>query len=148
MLIGLGNPLMSDEGIGVRLVAELEAHCQIPSDLQMLDLGTGGMGVLHAIAKRDKAIFVDSALMGEEPGTVRRFSPDEVVSHKLLPRLSLHEGDLLQTLELARRLGDCPDEIVIFGVEPVSVAPGLELSPCLESRLGEYLRLLMKECSG
>ena len=144
MLIGLGNPLMSDEGIGVRLIAELEASQSLPAGVDVLDLGTAGLGVLHAIAGRHKAIFVDCALMGERPGTMRRFTPQEVLSQKVQTRLSLHEGDLLHTLELARRLGDCPEQIAIFGVEPASLEPGMELSPSLESRLGHYLDRLVK----
>ena len=145
VLIGLGNPLMSDEGVGARLVAEIENRCLAPPGVEVLDLGTSGIGVLHAIAGRNKVLFVDCALMGEESGVMRRFTPEEAVSQKVQTGLSLHEGDLLQTLALARRLGECPSEIVIFGVEPASVAPGLELSSCLESRLDQYLEMLAKE---
>lgn len=145
VLIGLGNPLMSDEGIGVRLIAEIEAKQHIPAGVETLDLGTAGMGVLHAITGRRKAVLVDCALMGEPPGTMRRFTPEEVITRKVQTRLSLHEGDLLHTLELARRLGDCPKEIIIFGIEPDSLQPGLELSPTLELRLEEYLGLLLRE---
>jgi len=145
VLIGLGNPLMSDEGIGVRLIAEIESRQLIPAGVETLDLGTAGIGVLHAITGRRKAVFVDCALMGEQPGTMRRFTPEEVITRKVQTRLSLHEGDLLHTLELARTLGDCPEEIMIFGIEPDSLQPGLELSPTLESRLDEYLDLLLRE---
>ncbi|HEC17629.1 MAG TPA: hydrogenase maturation protease [Sedimenticola sp.] len=145
VLVGLGNPLMSDEGIGVRLAAEMESRRLAPPGVDVLDLGTAGLGVLHAIRGQQKAVFVDCALMGSEPGTMRRFTPEEVVSQKVRTGLSLHEGDLLQTLELARRLGECPGEIVIFGVEPASLAPGLELSPRLQSRLDQYLEILAEE---
>jgi len=145
LLIGLGNPLMSDEGIGVRLVAEMRSRHMVPMDVQVLDLGTNGMAILHAIAGRRKAVFVDCALMDAEPGTMRRFTADEVVSRKLRTRLSLHEGDLLAILGLARRIGDCPGEVVIFGVEPVSVSPGQALSERLESHLDEYLEILAEE---
>jgi hydrogenase maturation protease len=145
VLIGLGNPLMSDEGIGVRLVTEIQSRHIAPEDVEVLDLGTDGMAIMHAIAGRRKAVFVDCALMGEDPGTIRRFTADEVVSRKVQTRLSLHEGDLLQILGLARRVGECPGEVVIFGVEPVSVSPGQALSALLESRVDEYLQMLAGE---
>ena len=136
---------MSDEGIGVHLVAAIDARGTAPADVDVLDLGTAGLGVLHAIAGRRKAVFVDCALMGEAPGTIRRFSPGEAVSRKLRTGLSSHEGDLLHTLGLARRLGECPEEIVIFGVEPFSLAPGQVLSTCLESRVEQYIEMLEQE---
>jgi len=138
---------MSDEGIGVRLIEELEAKHELPPEVELMELGTGGLTILHAIRDRKKALFVDSALMGETPGSMRRFRPEEVVSQKLQPRMSLHEGDLLQTLALAQRLGECPEEVIIFGIEPESVESGQGLSACLESRLGEYVACLMAELS-
>ena len=61
VLVGLGNPLMSDEGVGARLVAEIENRCLAPPGVEVLDLGTSGIGVLHAIAGRNKVLFVDCA---------------------------------------------------------------------------------------
>ncbi len=138
VVIGLGNPLMSDEGIGIHLLQALSADAGRHPDADFVDAGTAGFKALHAIAGRRKAVFIDCAMMGEAPGTIRRFSPDEVRSRKALPRFSLHEGDLLDTLEISRKLGECPADVVIFGIEPVSMAPGQELSDLLRSRLGEY----------
>lgn len=143
-VIGLGNPLMSDEGIGVRVVAELR-HSELPGTVDLLDLGTSGMSVLHELEGRDKVIFVDCALMGTAPGTLRRFTPNAVVSHKAEPGLSLHEGDLLSTLALARHLGTCPDDIVIFGIEPKVVDFGEELSPELQDNLDTYVATIRAE---
>jgi len=147
LLIGLGNPLMSDEGIGVGLIAELAKRKMLPSDVELLDMGTAGIGVLHHLAGHAKVVFVDCAFMGEKPGTLRRFTPEEVVTHKVQTRLSLHEGDLLNTLRLAKELGDCPEEIIIFGIEPQSVEPGLELTDTLANQMEHYLQQLVAEAS-
>lgn len=143
-IIGMGNPLMTDEGIGVRVVGRLQAM-DLPGGVEALDLGTSGMAVLHEIAGRRKVVFVDCAAMGERPGTLRRFTPDQVASRKVQTRLSLHEGDLLQTIALARRLGSCPDDIVIFGIEPAAIEPGDSLSPDLAARLSEYVATVRAE---
>ena len=95
VIIGLGSPLMSDEGVGVHLLRKLEARGGEFPGVDFVDLGTAGARVLHAIAGRRKAIFVDCAFMDEAPGTLRRFSPDDVQTIKHLPAMSLHDGDLL-----------------------------------------------------
>ena len=79
VILGLGNVLMSDEGIGVRVVRRLESDPRLPSDAECIDLGTSGMSVVHEIAARRKAVIVDCAFMDAEPGTLRCFTPDEVL---------------------------------------------------------------------
>lgn len=143
-IIGMGNPLMSDEGIGVRVVAELQ-RTTLSEVADVLDLGTSGMKVLHELEGRDAVIFVDCAVMGAEPGTIVRFTPDDVETRKVQPRLSLHEGDLLNTLALARRLGTCPEQVVIFGIEPKSIELGECLSPELAQHLDEYAAAIRAE---
>lgn len=144
VVIGMGNPLMSDEGIGIRVLEQLRTRA-LPDDVEVMDLGTYGMAVLHAIAGRRRAIFIDCACMGEAPGTLRRFTPDEVSSTKLQTRLSLHEGDLLHTLSLSRSLGECPDDVVILGIEPEGMEPGDALSPVLARNLQAYTDVLVAE---
>lgn len=138
IVIGLGNLLMSDEGIGVRLVERLAARAAEFQDVQFLDAGTSGMVALHAMAGKHKAVFVDCALMGEPPGTIRRFTPEQASSLKKMPGLSLHEGDLFGILELSKQLGECPPEVVIFGIQPDRIEPEPQLSPTLAGRLADY----------
>ena len=143
-IIGMGNPLMSDEGIGVRLVARLR-QTAVRDIVDVLDLGTSGMSVLHELEGRDKVVFVDCTMMGEKPGAIRRFTPDDVDTRKVQPRLSLHEGDLLHTIALARHLGICPNEVVIFGIEPKTIEFGEQLSPELARHLDEYAAAISAE---
>ena len=145
LIICLGNPLMRDEGIGIRLASELSQRLVDNPNVDVLDLGTGGLTIIHAIAGRKKVVFVDCALMGEAPGRMRRFTPEEVVSKKIKTRYSLHEGDLLDTLKLSQSMGECPDDIVFFGIEPKEVAPGEGLSKELESNIRDYINTILKE---
>lgn len=137
-VIGFGNPLMGDEGVGPRIVSELLALGIGSDDVELLDMGTGGFAALHALEGRERVVLVDCAFMGEAPGTLRRFRPDEVRSRKTRLRTSLHEGDLLSMLDLAGAMGQAPAEVTLLGIEPARVEPGLELSPELETRLPEY----------
>jgi hydrogenase maturation protease len=83
--------------------------------------------------------------MGVEPGRISKFSPEQVHSVKQLSHQSLHEGDLLRILDLARRLGQMPDEVVIFGIQPESTALGDRLSATLSRRTEDYLSLICEE---
>jgi len=145
VVIGLGNPLMGDEGVGAKLVARLAERADDFPGVDFLDVGTSAMRVVHAVAGRRKAIFVDCAFMDEKPGNARRFTRAEVRSIKKLPGFSLHETDLLSALDLSARLGECPGEIVIFGIEPENVSPSEDLSETLSSRMEEYEKLIVEE---
>jgi hydrogenase maturation protease len=103
------------------------------------------MYLLHAIAGRDKVILIDCAKMGTPPGTIRRFTPDDVQTVKKLAHLSLHEIDILKVLDLARMIDQCPDEVVIFGIEPTAIKPRQGLTPLLETRIPEYLQVISQE---
>ena len=140
----MGNPLMSDEGIGIHVIAWLQQTI-LADRTDILDLGTSGMRALHELEGRDMVVFVDCALMGTEPGTIRRFTPEDVETKKIQPRLSLHEGDLLNTIALAKRLGTAPERIVIFGIEPKTIDPGETLSPALAARLDQYVARIRDE---
>jgi hydrogenase maturation protease len=142
---GLGNPLMTDEGIGLCVVRELAASSERFSHVEFLELGSSLVNVVHAIAGRQKAILVDCAFMDEPAGTIRRFSPSEVVSTKTMAHFSLHEGDLLGALELSMKLGECPREIVIFGIQPESVVLGDGLSSTLQEQLDNYVEIVGAE---
>ena len=147
LVICLGNPLMRDEGIGTRLGSELSKRLADDSDVEVLDLGTGGLAVMHAITGRRRVVFVDCAIMGEAPGTIRCFTPDEVRSTRAQTRYSLHEGDLLNALELSRRMGECPDDIVILGIQPKEVTDGQGLTRDLENKIGEYVKTILGQIS-
>ncbi|MDT8300804.1 MAG: hydrogenase maturation protease [Sedimentisphaerales bacterium] len=145
LIICLGNPLMRDEGIGIRLASELVVHLAENPHVEVMDLGTGGLSVMHAIDGREKIIFVDCAIMGQTPGLICRFTPGQVSSKKIRMRYSLHEGDLLNTIELSRRLGECPEDLVIFGIEPKEISDGQGLTSELENNIPQYVQTILKE---
>ncbi len=143
-MAGLGNPLRGDEGVGVRVVEALarRAGAQVgvagPGPVAYLDLGTGGMRLIDALAGARKAVIVDCARMGRAPGAIARFTPESVRTRKPVPALSMHGGDVMAVLSLAERLGLSADEVVVFGIEPASLAYRDTLSPALAARLEAY----------
>jgi hydrogenase maturation protease len=147
VVLGLGNPLMADEGIGVYLLERLAEQAAQYDDVDFIDAGTGGMSVLHLIDGRAKAVFIDCAFMDEEPGTLRRFTPEDVRSTKVLAHQSLHDADLLHILTLAEQFGQRPDDVVIFGIQPKVVESRQEISKALVDRTEEYLGEILAELS-
>ncbi|MGA1979850.1 MAG: HyaD/HybD family hydrogenase maturation endopeptidase [Sedimentisphaerales bacterium] len=147
IVIGLGNTLMSDEGAGVRVVQRLSDFAGEFPLVDFVDAGTGGMSILHLIRGKDKAIFIDCTKMGKEPGDIKKFTPQEIKSIKVLAHQSLHEADFIKIINMAYKLGQCPAEIIIFGIEPQSVKPGCELSKTLADRIDEYADTVRNELS-
>jgi len=147
VVIGLGNLLLSDEGIGVHLVRRLSNRQDKFAAVDFIDAGSAGLSLLHLIANRKKAIIIDCAQMDAEPGTMRRFTPDEVKSVKKLSHYSLHEADILQVINLSKQLGECPRETVFFGIEPASLKPGRDLSKTLSDKIDSYSTDICKELS-
>ncbi|MFH1370205.1 MAG: HyaD/HybD family hydrogenase maturation endopeptidase [Planctomycetota bacterium] len=145
VVIGLGNLLLSDEGIGIHLVRRLSDRQDKFPKVDFLDAGSAGMNLLHLIANRKKAIIIDCAKMGAKPGIMLRFTPDEVQSVKKLSQYSLHEADILQVIKLSEQLGECPQEIVFFGIEPEKLEPGQELSETLSVKIADYVETIRKE---
>jgi hydrogenase maturation protease len=142
VVLGLGNPLMADEGIGVEVVSLLSMRAGEFPSVEFIDAGTAGFSLLHKLSGRRKAIIIDCCVMGAEPGAIVMFSPDDVASVKKLSHFSLHEADILQVINIARRLDECPGEILIFGIEPASIILQKSLSPVLAERLSSYVELI------
>ena len=83
--------------------------------------------------------------MGTEPGTLKRFTPDDVNSVKQMAHLSLHEVDILNVIKMAKQIGQCPDEIVIFGIEPLKIEPQMHLNDIIEANIPNYIGAVRKE---
>ncbi len=146
-IIGIGNPLMGDDGVGI-VVAERLSQVRLPDGVEVIDGGTGGITLLTLMEGAGKVILVDAVATGQKPGTVVRFTPEEVrMEQGQGGGLSLHETGLAEVLALGRELGRLPEEIVIFGVQPESVARRLGLSPPVAGRLDDLLGRVLREAA-
>ena len=145
IVLGLGNPLMADEGVGGFLVNKLLEEKDSYPGIDLIDAGTSGMAILHLITERKKVIIIDCAYMGKTPGTMVKFGPQEVQSVKKLLHYSLHEIDILKVIAFAHQLDRCPDEIVIFGIEPKTVELREGLSLTLQKEIDEYIETIKSE---
>jgi hydrogenase maturation protease len=140
-VIGVGNPLMADEGVGIAAIEALEER-GMPEGVELIDAGSAGMTLLHIIKDYDAVLIIDAANFGGEPGEVRAFGPDEVRSVKALRRESLHEADLMQVLELSRTLGEIPETVVLFAVQFQKVEMGSGMTEPVRSAVPVVVKLV------
>ena len=149
-IIGLGNPLRGDDGVGVR-VTELLAAQRLPQDVAVVDGGTQGLGIVSLMEGRQRVILVDAADVHEAPGQFVRFTLDEVdlLGESTLlgeqQQLSVHNAGLRDALLLARALGVLPQEVVVFGVQPAKMEWESTLSPEVEAALPGLLAAILAE---
>ena len=146
LVLGVGNILLRDEGVGVHVVRALEDR-PLPADVELLDGGTAALDLLNAIADRKKVIVVDAVRGGGEPGDIYRFHPEDAPP-EAAQSVSLHQVDLLETLTSAELLGCAPQEVVIFGIEPKELDWGLDLSPEVAAVVPRVIELVLTEIGG
>ncbi len=144
LVLGLGNILLSDEGIGVRVVEWLSQRFQFGPEVELMDGGTAGMELLVPMAGCDLVVIVDAVRTGRPAGTVVVLR-DEEVPHFFRTKLSPHQVHLAEVLATLDITGETPDEVVVVGIEPLSLATGLELSAPVAARLEELAHHVLSE---
>jgi hydrogenase maturation protease len=145
VVLGIGNVILRDEGVGVHAVRELE-HRELPPRVQAIDGGTALMDLLPVIQEAERIIVIDALKGGGEPGTVYRVFPDDLTADTERP-LSLHQVGLLEVLGMARQLGGDP-AVVIIGVEPHEISWGMELTPEVQAKLPRVVETVLEELKG
>jgi hydrogenase maturation protease len=147
-LIGVGNYSMGDDGVGLRIVERI-AQAGLDRGFAVVDLSGSGYDLLtYFQPETERIVLVDAVVTGGAPGSLVGFDPADAASEKILSRMTTHEGDLLQVIELGRSLGMTIPPIRILGIEPLRMEPGMELSPLLEAQLPAYIEAAIREVSG
>jgi hydrogenase maturation protease len=144
LILGLGNPLRGDDGIGPRVIEALD-HRALPEGTTVLDAGTGGLDLLQVLEGWERAIIIDAADVGREPGQFVRFTPDEARFVGSEDATSLHNAGLAEALALADAVGQPLPEMVIFGVQPEKIGWGEGLSPTIETALPALVDAVLDE---
>jgi len=144
LILGLGNPLQGDDGIGCHVVQELEQRT-LPDDVDVMDGGTPGIGLLDIFEGRRRVIIVDAAEMGRSPGEVVRFRPEDVKLTGSAQRFSLHRSGVADALALASELELALPDIVVFGVQPAQVDWNDRLSPQVQAAIPTVTEAVLNE---
>lgn len=144
LILGLGNPLQGDDGVGCRVVEALQTYT-LPDTIEVMDGGTPGIGLLNLLEGRARVILVDAAEMNLAPGEVRRLTTDQVTLTGSAQQLSLHRAGVADALALARALNIKLPEIVFFGVQPASVEWRASLSPAVQAAVPRVIAAMLDE---
>ncbi|MFC1992393.1 HyaD/HybD family hydrogenase maturation endopeptidase [Chloroflexota bacterium] len=143
-VVGIGNVLLKDEGIGVHVARALREVVQTDeANLDVIDGGTSPDAFL-LLEGIHKLVLVDAVNGGGNPGSVYRFHPDDIVFKRTFT-VSAHQIGLLDSLQMMKFSANKPEEVVIIGVEPKEIGWGMELSAELRGKLHQIIKVVMNE---
>ena len=128
LILGIGNVLLSDEGAGVKAVWELQRDYEMPSGVEVLDGGTSGMELLSSIEEKEH-LFILDAINSEKgsPGSVTRIDLSEEPGF-FQNKVSPHQLGMSEVLAVTQLTGTQPRNIVLYGIRPLSLETGTELT--------------------
>jgi hydrogenase maturation protease len=143
LILGVGNLLLSDEGVGVHVARKL-MDMDFPPEVEVLEGGTDGFGLMHALLQADRVILVDAVRGGGPPGSIYRFEIEDCHPFPDIFKTSVHQISILEVINLSGLIGSTPRTTVI-GVEPKHLEMGMELSPRIEAKIPRVIQLIREE---
>jgi hydrogenase maturation protease len=143
VVLGVGNVLLSDEGVGVHVANKL-MEMDLPSGIQVVQGGTHGFRLIDVVTGADRLVVVDAVKRGGPPGSIYRFDIKDTPSYFDNYRGSIHQMGIPELVRLSEFVGEAP-ETTIIGVEPKSLDMGMELSSEVEAKLPRIIELILEE---
>jgi hydrogenase maturation protease len=144
LVLGIGNLLLSDDGVGVHAIRRLQNETQLPTNVELMDGGTLGLSLLGHLEGVSHLLVVDAVEMDRPAGTLIRLADEQVPAYLAL-KMSPHEIGLPDLLFAAKLRDLYPQEVVIWGIQPAKMAAGLELSEPVGGQLDALLREIVTE---
>lgn len=141
-VLGIGNLLLKDEGIGIHVIEALKKEA-LPDNVELVDGAASGFDLLPIIEACDKLIVIDAIKTSEQPGVIYQFDPQEIDIERNI-NVSLHDVDFFHVLEYARKFKRIP-EIQMIGIVPQDIELSLELSAILQSKIPKIVSLVKQE---
>ncbi len=144
LILGLGNLLCSDDGLGALVAGAIAKTREIPEGVQVLDGGTLGLALLPYLEDAERAILVDAIQADAPPGSLVRLEGEDV-GPAVAARLSVHQVGVSDLIEAARWRDRVPPTLVLLGVVPQTTDLGVGLSAPVQAAAGDLLRLVVEE---
>jgi len=143
LVLGLGNLLLSDEGVGVHAIRELQKR-SLPENVLLVDGGTGGFELIRYFQGKEKVIIVDAMKSEQKPGSVFRMTPDELDLKDFHP-FSSHQGGLTELLKEINNLNPMP-EVIIYGITVGEIGQyNMNLSRDVKRTIPVLISLIIRE---
>jgi hydrogenase maturation protease len=144
LILGSGNILLQDEGLGVHAVERLTSQYWLPQEVQALDGGVVGLALLPYLEGVSSLLVLDAIQAGQQPGTLARLS-DHGLSAALSLKTSMHQIGLQELLATGSLLGTLPPHVVLWGMEPASIEWGIGLTPPVAVHLDALVGAAVQE---
>lgn len=148
LVLGIGNTVMGDDAVGVRVIEALHQHHGFPNGVDVLDAGTSSFDVVPEVALYDRVIIVDAAEFRAPAGAIRCWEDEKADAFLRARRRTAHEVGLAEIVDLARLSGWEPQAWAVVGIQPQAVELGEGLSPAVAAAVPEAVqeicRLLAK----
>ena len=142
LILGVGNLLLRDEGVGIHVIRELEKE-NLPPDVSLMDGGTGGLHLINWLQDYDRIIMVDATLDNNPPGTIRLIKPRYASDFPHL--MSAHEIGLRDMIEAMSLMGHLPEiQLIVISAADISDV-GMDLSPELQAVIPEIVQLVKNQ---
>jgi hydrogenase maturation protease len=143
LVLGVGNLLLSDEGVGVH-VAQRMMTMAMPPEVQVVEGGTDGFGLVNVITEADRMILIDAVRGGGQPGSIYRFEIEDCPPYPDIFKTSVHQISILEVINLSSLIGSTP-RTTIIGIEPACVEMGMELSPPVAAKIPKIIQMIEEE---
>jgi len=158
LILGIGNILLKDEGVGIHVVQELRKY-ELPDNVEVIDGGTAALDILLSQKGLHKLVVIDAIKAGNKPGAIYKTRLNEWSKRGLgylapqfiagfsagQSQITLHQFGLLDALAIAEKLGLLPEEIVVIGVEPGEVSSGLQLTEKVAQSIPKVIEQVLEE---
>jgi len=143
VVLGLGNVLLTDEGIGVHVINKM-MEMGFPPEVELVEGGVDGLRLMGVVMDIDRLVVIDAVKGGGSPGSIYRFGPEDLINNTDTSKMSVHQIGILEVIRLSGLVGKVP-ETTIIGVEPKSVEMGMELTPEIQSKVPRIIELVLDE---
>ncbi len=144
LVLGLGNVLLADDGIGAAAIARLERDYGIPPGVRLVEGGTLGLSLLDQIAEAEHVILVDAVATGAPPGSLVRLDGAELLD-AVRERLSVHQVGVADLLNAAHLIGRYPASLVLLGLTPGAITLGIARTRLVEAAIGTLISAIILE---
>lgn len=142
LVLAIGNTLLSDDGVGAKVLEYLQRNDELPADVRLVDGGTLGFSLATELDDLAGLIVVDASRFHAPPGSFRCFIGDEMDVQLQGGGRSVHEVGLSDLLDIARLTGQLPVHRALVGIEPAATDWGEELSPAVQAAVPEAAALV------